>query len=256
MMSVADYLKKRMEEDGGCCLILIDPFEQPPAEGARLAKAADKAGADAVLIGGSLGAQGEYLDATAKAIKEAVSVPTVIFPSNVGAISRYVDAIYFMYMINSTNPYYITGAQIQGAPVIKKYGIEAIPTAYVVLEPGQTVGWVGNANLVPRNNPDVAAACALAGEYMGAKFVLTDSGSGAPSPAPLEIVKAVKGAVTVPYINAGGIKTPEQAYESIRNGADAVQIGTAIEKVKGVKAAAERMGKLVKAVKKAGKEKL
>jgi phosphoglycerol geranylgeranyltransferase len=254
-MTVADYLRKRIEEDGGCCLILIDPFEQSPEAGGDLAKAAEAAGADAILIGGSIGAHGEYLDATARHIREAVDLPTIIFPSNVGAISRYVDAIYFMYMINSTNPYYITGAQIQGAPVIKKYGIEAIPTAYVVLEPGKTVGWVGNANPVPRDNPDVAAACALAGEYMGAQFVITDSGSGAPSPAPLEIVRAIKSVLTIPYINAGGIKTPEQAYESVRAGADAVQIGTAIEKMASIEEAEARMKKLVEAVKKAGKEK-
>ena len=51
------------------------------------------------------------------------------------------------------------------------------------------VGWVGRVQPIPRNVPYIAAACALAGQYIGSKVVIFDSGSGAPEPMPPEMVK-------------------------------------------------------------------
>jgi len=56
-------------------------------------------------------------------------------------------------LMNSRNPYWLGQAQMLGAPLIKQFKIESIPTAYLVVEPGGTVGWVGDAKLLPRNNP-------------------------------------------------------------------------------------------------------
>ena len=109
--------------------------------------------------------------------------------------------------------------------------IEAIPTTYVIVEPGRAVGWIGNANVVPRERSDLAAACALAAKYTGSHVLITDAGSGAPKPAPVKMVAAISKAINdeLFYFNAGGIRTPKQAAECIRAGAHGIHVGNAFE---------------------------
>jgi len=44
---------------------------------------------------------------------------------------------------------------------------------------------------IPRNKPGIAAATALAAEYLGMKLIYLEAGSGADYPVPNEMVKAV-----------------------------------------------------------------
>ncbi len=243
----------KIKDEGAILLSLIDPDKQPLEKGAEVARASYEAGADIILVGGSIGAQGLLLDKTTKMIREKVDVPIVLFPGNIGTITPYADAIYFMYMLNSRDVYWISTAQIQGAPVVKKVGLEVIPTAYIVLEPGRAVGWISNANVIPHDRADLAAATALAGEYMGAHIVVTDSGSGAPQPAPASLISAVKSQLSVPYIYAGGCKTPEQAKNIVKAGADGIQIGTAFEIEDGKEKVREKISAMVKAIKEGSK---
>jgi phosphoglycerol geranylgeranyltransferase len=135
-----------------------------------------------------------------------------------------------MSMLNSRNTYWISEAQMLAAPMVKNYGIEPLPVGYVVVEPGGTVGWVGDAKRIPRSKPKIAAAYAMAAEYMGFRFFITDAGSNpAEGHVPLEMVKAVGSVTTIPYIAAGGIRTPEQARDVVKAGADIIQVGTAFE---------------------------
>jgi len=252
---VERYILDKLEAEGAILLSLIDPDKQPFEKGAKVAEASAEAGADVILVGGSIGAQGMILDKTTKMIRERVNIPIVLFPGNVGTITPYADALYFMYVLNSREVYWTSTVQIQGAPIVKRMGIEPIPTGYIILEPGKAVGWISNANLIPHSRGDLAAATALAGEYMGAHFIVTDSGSGAEKPAPPEFVKAVKSVLSVPYFYAGGCRTAEQATGIINAGADGIQVGTAFEfddqaKVK------EKVASMVKAIKAAGRERV
>lgn len=249
---VEKYINELRENQGGILLSLFDPEKTGPEEGGKLAKIAEENGSDIILVGGSIGAQGVYLDNLTKAIKETASLPVLLFPGNIATLTPYADATYFMYLVNSKDVYWSTTAQIQGAPIVKRMKIEPIPTGYVVLEPGETVGWVSNANLVPRNKPELAAASALAAEYMGARIIITDSGSGPPDPAPPTLISTVRSAITVPYFYAGGVRQPEQAYELIKAGADGIHVGTAFE----AKKAGEKIKKMSEAIHKAGREKL
>ncbi len=251
---VERYLQEKKEEEGALFFVVIDPLDYDSLdEAARVARDAYEGGADMVVVGGSTGVQGDALDITVKRIKEAVEVPVTLFPGNIATVTKYADAIYFMSMLNSRNPYWITEAQTLSAPIIKKIGIEALPVGYIVVGEGGTVAWVGDSNPVPLQKPKIAAALALAAEMMGFRFVLTDAGSNPPEPVPPEMVRAVKSAFSENtfYIVAGGIKTEEQVRADVKAGADAVQVGTAIENSKNVRDSVER---LVKAVKKAGKD--
>jgi phosphoglycerol geranylgeranyltransferase len=253
---VERYIHNKLEDEGALLLTVIDPDKQPFEKGASVAKAAYEAGSDIILVGGSIGAQGMILDKTTKMIRENVDIPIVLFPGSVGTATHYADAIYFMYLLNSRDVYWLSTAQIQGAPIVKSLGLEPIPTAYIVLEPGRAVGWISNANLIPRNRPDLAAATALAGEYVGARLIVTDSGSGSPLPAPLEMISAIKSQLTVPYFYAGGCRSPKQARDIIRAGADGVQVGTAFEINDGYESAKAKISQMVKAVKEEGRNKL
>jgi phosphoglycerol geranylgeranyltransferase len=254
-LKVEKHISDALSKDGSMLFVLIDPCDHPSKE--KAAEAASKAcegGADIILVGGSIGAQGALLDETTKLIKEKVNVPIVLFPGNIATITPHADAVYFMSLLNSRNPYWISQAQTLAAPIVKAMKLEALPVGYIVVEPGGTVGWVGDANLIPRDKPQIAAAVALAGEMMGSRYILTDAGSASKlGPIPIEMVAAVAKTITVPYIVAGGVKTPEQARAIIAAGADIIQVGTAVEKgidVKGVVAG------LAKAMKSEGKKRV
>jgi phosphoglycerol geranylgeranyltransferase len=245
------YILESLAAKKGLLFALIDPLDYPsPEQAVKTARNADEGGADLILIGGSTGVQGEPLDRIAKAIKENVSKPVVLFPGNIGTLTRYADAVYFMSMLNSRDAYWISGAQMLAAPMVRHYGIEPLPVGYVVVEPGGTVGWVGDAKRIPRDKPKLAAAFGMAAEYMGFRFFITDAGSNpADGHIPLDMVKAVRSSITIPYIAAGGIRTPDEAKAVIKAGADIIQVGTAFEK----NGSAERIRDMVKAVREGAK---
>lgn len=251
---VEKYYADKIERQGAMLFSLVDPDKLTGEKGAKVALASVEAGADAILIGGSIGAQGSLLDETVKMIKEKINVPIVLFPGNIGGLTPYADATYFMSLLNSRDIYWLSTAQIQGAPVAQRMKLEVIPTTYVVLEPGRAVGWIGNANLVPRDRPDLAYACGLAAKYMGSHVLITDSGSGAADPAPVELVAGFAKACgdDLFYTYGGGIKNGDQAAAVIKAGAHAIQIGTAFE-AGDVK---EKVSKIKKIVLEEGKKRI
>lgn len=243
---VERYLLERIEKER-LLFVFIDPVDWPsPDLAVKAGVEAAQGGAAAVLVGGSIAVQGELLDNVVKGVKEQASklnVPIILFPGNIATLTRHADAIYFMSLLNSRNPYWISQAQMLGAPVVKMLGIEPLPVGYIVAEPGGTVGWVGDANLVPRSKPKYAVALALAGQFMGSRFILIDSGSGADSPLPAEFVSAVKKAIDIPLIVAGGARSLDDVKRTAKAGADIVQVGTLVQEAKDVK------GTVAKAVK-------
>ncbi len=231
-MNVEEYINETLK-DHKLHITLIDPDEQAPQEAVEIAKLAQKAESDAILVGGSITDQ-EDLNKTVKSLKENVDLPIILFPGNINGVSKYADALLFMSLLNSTNPYWITGAQALSAPSVKKIGIETIPMGYIIIEPGVTVGWVGDAKPIPRNKPDIALAYALAAEFMGMRVVYLEAGSGAGSPIPLEIITKVKKLTNLIVIVGGGIKTKEDAVKIQKAGADIIITGTVVEETNDV----------------------
>ncbi|MBS3069996.1 geranylgeranylglyceryl/heptaprenylglyceryl phosphate synthase [Candidatus Micrarchaeota archaeon] len=249
---VEKYYKEKIESQGAMLFSLIDPDKFSLEKGKAIAKSSYENGADVILVGGTIGAQGKILDETVQMIKEGCGgIPVVLYPGNISGISEYADAIYFMHMLNSRDIYWLSTAQIQAAPVIAKMHLEAIPTTYLIIEPGRAVGWVGNANVVPRERSDLAAACALAAKYTGSHVLITDAGSGAPLPTPPDMISAIAKMVgnNLFYFNAGGVRTPVQAAECIAAGAHGIHVGNAFEeqveakKIKEISAAVRKEGK-------------
>ncbi len=249
-MNVYNVLLDILKRDGCAHFTLIDPAKQDPKEAGEFAVMAESFGTDAIMVGGSVGVSTPLLDETCKKIKDLTSKPIILFPGDVGGLSRYADAIFFMSLLNSMNPYYITGAQALGAPIIKKMGIEPLPMAYIIIAPGGTVGWIGNARPIPRDKAEIAAAYALAGEYLGMKLVYLEGGSGVEEPVPGDMIRAVKQLIDIPLVIGGGIRSPQAAKECILAGADIIVTGTLLEKE------INALEILIKDLKKAGREKI
>ena len=103
--------------------------------------------------------------------------------------------------------------------------------AYIIVEPGGTVGYVGDARLIPRKKPELAVAYALAAKYMGMRLVYLEAGSGADSPVPSIMVTKVKKALgEVLLVVGGGIRDRAAASALVEAGADLIVTGTAVER--------------------------
>lgn len=255
--NVYKHVLEKISTQGGLTFMQLDPPNYTPELSGKIARIASDNGLDAFAVGGSVGAQGELLDQTIKQIKENSDLPVILFPGNVATLSKYADALYFLSMLNSNDPYWITGAQVSSAWPIKQLGLEVIPTSYIIIEPGMAVGWMGRAQPVPRDKPYLAAVTALAGQYLGSKLVILESGGGSPTHAPVEMVTQARKLIDIPLLVAGGVKTPQSVHSLIKAGADIVQVGSVFEKSKGdLKKTGELFRKITSAARKAGKEKL
>jgi phosphoglycerol geranylgeranyltransferase len=226
---VERYLRSKLEEEGALHLTLIDPDKTSPAQARALAKEAAEAGSAAIMIGGSLGISEALLDDVVLAANEA-GLPTIIFPSNATTLSRHASAVWFISLLNSSNPYFIVDAQMMGAAIVRKYALEPLPTGYLVLNQDTAVGFVGQARPIPLDRLEIAALYALAAQYMGMRFLYLEGGSGAKNPVPAKLVSEVRRAVDLVLIVGGGIRSREAAKELVEAGADIIVTGTAVEK--------------------------
>jgi phosphoglycerol geranylgeranyltransferase len=228
---VEETLSQTVQKHGAGHLTLIDPDSQKPAQAAIMAEAAAQGGTDAIMVGGSIGAAGIRLYETVEQIKKKTDLPVILFPSSVAGLCENADAVFFMSLLNSRTPAYIVENQALGAPIVLRYGLEPIPMAYIIIEPGGTVGFVGDARLIPRKKPELAVAYALAAKYMGMRLIYLEAGSGADSPVPVPMVAAVKKAIgNTLLVVGGGIRSKEAAVELVAAGADLLVTGTAVER--------------------------
>jgi phosphoglycerol geranylgeranyltransferase len=220
---------EKMESEGTIHVTLIDPEKVTSSQASKVASKAKLSGTSAIMIGGSTFSSTAHLDDVVKAVKRSAKVPVILFPNNVTGISRYADAIWFMSLLNSVDPYFLIGAQILGAPLVKKYRLEPIPMGYIIVGEGGTASVVGKALPVPCNKPELAVAHALAGQYLGMRFIYLEAGSGAKKPVPPDMVRFVKSSIDVPLIVGGGIRSRSQALAAASAGADIIVTGNIIE---------------------------
>ncbi len=225
------WLETGIETRGALYLVLLDPDRFEPSENVRLAQLAVGAGADALLLGGSLSLKGRC-DETVRAVKGAVEVPVIIFPGDVGFVSEAADAILFLSLVSGRNPQFLIGEHVRAAPVLKEAGLEPIPTAYMLVEGGATtsVEFMSSTRPIPRDKPDIAMAHALAAQYLGMRLAFFDAGSGAAAHVPEEFVRRVSDYVDLPIMVGGGIREPAAAGRLVDAGASVVITGDIVEK--------------------------
>ncbi len=217
---------------------LIDPEDFSPKQAADTATKAIEAGASLILVGGSTLANQGRLDQVVRAVKghsgsqrspsghrKSRHVPVVLFPGNITGVSRHADAILFSSLLNSTNPYFIVGAQALGATEVYKSKIESIPMAYLVFGNRSATSFIGQVNSLPTSKPGLAAIYALAAKYLGMRTLYLEAGSGSNEPITQETIGAVRKVYDGILIVGGGITTPEAARKASKSGADVLVIG-------------------------------
>jgi len=226
---IEELLEDAIEENGAAHLTLFDPEKLTPIAAKKLAVEVKGAGSVAAMVGGSTSTSIYQLDAIVRAIKSS-RLPVILFPNDVVGLSQHADAVFFMSLLNSTNPHYLSGAQALGAPLVKRYGLEPIPIAYLIVgQNSGAAGFVGNANPIPYEKPELAAIYALAAQYLGMRFVYLEAGSGAKKSMPPQMAAIVKKACKIHIIAGGGIRTPPQAKALVNAGAELIVTGTIAE---------------------------
>ncbi len=210
-------------------LTLIDPEKSTPEKSAALARGAADLGSAGIMLGGSTGISREQMDATARAVRGAVRIPTIVFPEGPGSITSEAHAIFFMSLLNSRNLDLVIRTHARSSLLIRACGLEALPMGYVVIAPGMRVGEVGQVDAVDRGDVTGAEGYALAAELLGMRWVYLEAGSGAPAPVPPEMVRAVRSVLSVPLIVGGGIRSGPEARDLLEAGAQVLVTGTIAE---------------------------
>lgn len=185
---------------------------------------------DFFFVGGSLVTEythGEIIST----IRAYTSVPTILFPGNSLHIEPTADGILLLSLISGRNPEFLIGQHVISAPILKKSGLEILPTGYMLVDSGKqtTVSYISGTTPLPHDKPGVAACTAMAGEMLGLRLMFLDAGSGASRPVPPTLIAAVRQAVDTPIIVGGGINTAEKAQAAFEAGADLIVVGNGIE---------------------------
>tara|TARA_B100000676_G_scaffold306355_1_gene362421 strand:- start:1720 stop:2415 length:696 start_codon:yes stop_codon:yes gene_type:complete len=209
--------------------------------------AAAHAGSKMILVGGSSDTDMENVHATIVAIKEALElvdwatsqdagsssedlqIPVVLFPQGAASLSPSADAITFMMLMNSTDPRFLIGEQVKGAPYVRKAGIEPLPMGYLICEPGGKAGQVGKADLIRPGETERVAAYAMAAECLGFGMFYLEAGSGAKNPVNANLIKAARDACDMPIVVGGGIRDGKTAHQATQAGADWIITGNLTE---------------------------
>lgn len=230
-MTLFKQLTEISQTRGAGYFVLIDPDTRDEASLIDFIKKCNAAEIDGFFIGGSLLVDGEFHKCI-NTVKEHSNVPVIIFPGSVQQISPQADAILFLSIISGRNPQYLFGDHVIAAPAVYKTGIEPISTGYMLFDSGRTTTaeFISNTKPLPTHKPELAMAHALAAQYLGMSTIYLEAGSGADTPVPTEVVKAVTSFVDIPVIVGGGIKRPEVAAEKVKAGASFIVTGNVLDK--------------------------
>ena len=211
--------------------LLIDPDKTTGNGLLKLIEIAQQSSVDFIFVGGSLLSSGN-IDDCVSVIRSNSSIPVVLFPGDNLHYTSKADAILFLSLISGRNSEMLIGKHVVAAPMLKRSGLEILPTGYMLIESGKatSVSYMSNTTPIPSNKNDIAVCTAMAGEMLGMKLIFMDAGSGALNPISESMIADVSKNINIPLIIGGGISTPQKALLNCRAGADVIVIGNALEK--------------------------
>lgn len=186
---------------------------------------------DLFLVGGSLVVDYVHREVI-NTLRRHRDTPIVLFPGNPLHIDPTADGVLLLSLISGRNADFLIGQHVVAAPMLRKSGLEIMPTGYMLVDSGTqtTVSYISGTMPMPSNKPDVAACTAMAGEMLGMKLMYLDAGSGAQRPVPTDMIAAVNRVIDVPLIVGGGIDSGEKARQALKAGADMLVVGNGIER--------------------------
>jgi len=220
------------KKKGAAYWVLLDPDKMPLDKIPDFVKQAESAEVDGFLIGGSLILSSDFDKFVAELKRYNHSIPIILFPGSVHQITPHADAMLFLSLISGREAQHLIGSQVLAAPLVYRTGLEAIATAYMLLDSGRTTSahFMSGTMPIPRDKPDIVVAHALAAQYLGFKLIYLEGGSGSDLTIPDHVILAVAKTCQLPIIVGGGIKTPKVAAEKVRAGASFIVTGNVIER--------------------------
>ncbi len=229
-------LEKIRAERGAVAIALLDPDIKNDNALLDMLQLVNESDFDAIFIGGSLISDNEF-ESRLEEVTKNTELPVIIFPGSSNQLSQHADAVLFLSLISGRNPQYLIGEHVKSAPIIHNMNLEAIPTAYILLDGGvrSSVEVMSNTSPIPMNKHDIILAHALAGEYLGNSCVFLESGSGAQNHATSEVVSIISKQLKIPIIIGGGINTSTSAQSLVNSGAGYIVTGTKIEQNPSIK---------------------
>nr|WP_231129088.1 geranylgeranylglyceryl/heptaprenylglyceryl phosphate synthase [Candidatus Nitrosocosmicus hydrocola] len=228
MSRVENYINDELKKHKKLCFALLDSENYDDI--GSVARKVETLGASAILVGGSSAIDQLNLDKLVLSIKSTISIPIILFPGNVTGVSPNADAILFTSLLNSEDPYFISGAQALGALLVKKYKIEPLPTGYIIIGENTTAWFIGRAKGIPFDKSNIAVMYSLAAQYLGMRFVYLEAGSGAKKNVSPEMISNVRKYFDGLLIVGGGIRDSAIAKDLVDAGADILVISTLLER--------------------------
>ncbi|MEA5459630.1 geranylgeranylglyceryl/heptaprenylglyceryl phosphate synthase [Arcicella sp. LKC2W] len=228
--NLLNNLYKRKAQGQKSFAVLIDPDKVNLDNFSNLLNLCTEYGADYIFVGGSL-ITNYVISEVITQIKKQTNIPVIIFPGNSLHIDNQADAILLLSLISGRNPEFLIGQHVISAPLLRKSGLEILPTGYMLIDSGKptTVSYISNTTPIPHDKAGIAACTAMAGEMLGLKLTYLDAGSGAINPVSPEMIAAVRQSVDTPIIVGGGINTAKKAKNALSAGADVIVVGNGIE---------------------------
>ncbi|MCL2261525.1 MAG: geranylgeranylglyceryl/heptaprenylglyceryl phosphate synthase [Fibromonadales bacterium] len=207
--------------------VLLDPDASESDAFLETGKMAFESGADLILVGGSLVGNANLPKKVAE-LKKLIDIPVILFPGGASQVVPGFDAMLFTSLVSGRNPQYLIEEQLRGGLMVKALGIEAFPTAYMLINsgPATAVEYISNTKAIPANKPKLTMAHAIASEFMGMRWTYLEAGSGAENPVPLEHIILTRKATKLNIIAGGGITVPQDAQVRVKAGANVIVTGT------------------------------
>ena len=167
-MSTFSKLEKIRAVRGAVAIALLDPDKKNDNGLLKMLQLVNESDFDAIFIGGSLISDNEF-ESRVEEVTNNTDLPVIIFPGSSSQLSQHADAVLFLSLISGRNPQYLIGEHVKSAPIIFNMKLEAIPTAYILLDGGvrSSVEVMSNTSPIPMNKHDIILVHALAGEYLG-----------------------------------------------------------------------------------------
>lgn len=207
--------------------VLIDPEKCSGDSLLNFISLVNKAKPDFIFVGGSQ--LRHSIDEAVKVIKEHSSIPVVLFIGNAVQFSPNADAMLVLSLISGRNPDFLIGQHVECAIEIKKSGIEAIPTGYVLVGRGQRTAVETVSGTDALSDTETIVRTAIAGELLGQRLIYLEAGSGAQSSVSDGVIAAVRDSVATPLIVGGGIRSTSVIEKALVAGADLIVVGNHLE---------------------------
>lgn len=210
--------------------ILIDPDRHDEDNLADFVRDILTLSPDYLLLGSSVIVKAD-IERSARIVKSATNLPLILFPGHFTQLNNIVDAVFLLSLISGRNPDLLIGQHVLAAPLLAKTSAEILSTGYMLIESGSptSVSYISNTLPIPSDKSEIAVSTAMAGEFIGMKYIYLDAGSGAKRPVPLEMIEKVSQSIKSPLIVGGGIRDSKQMESCWDAGANLVIIGNALE---------------------------